>query len=206
MQNWIWKASPYDFQIPWGLILKYSHCTLPQFLLSCSPSESPRAASGLYAEDTFGHLQMDSTITARLSRELHTQRRAARGCTAGKCLRGHSYNTLHTWLSGSHLPWATGPILYFSKKEAKLIPFLQITARDLEPHFDPVLPEDQSCKDQKPQEQLLQEKEIKLTSLLSCRNITVTRPAVRAISSRFGTAPQYCSKSNWATQEAQQCC
>lgn len=53
----------------------------------------------------------------------------------------------------------------------------------------------------------VQEKEeVKVKSLLSCRNIPVTGSAVRDISTPLGTAPQLCSKINWAMQGAPWCC
>lgn len=106
-----WKLQNTISKHDWSLVLKYSHCTLPCFLVSLSSSKNPRAASGLHVEGRFGHLQIGSIITAVLSRELHTHHTAVHGWTTRKCLEGYFNATLSSQgTAESRLHWgATGP-------------------------------------------------------------------------------------------------
>lgn len=209
-----WKLQHKISKHCWGLILKYSHCTLPSFLVSLSSSKNPRARSGLCAEGRFGHLQMGSTITTVLSRELHTEHTAVHNWTTRKCLKGHlnailPCSDLRVLQGATSTEEPQGPVLYFFQEPSKAHSLLANHSQRSITSFYSIVPgKEQSHKKQKPQEQLPSLHRRKSNSNLCCPAGTSQAQGLllETFPPPLGTAPQYCSKINWAMQEASQFC
>lgn len=206
-----WKLQTTISKHDWGLVLKYSHCTLPCFLLSLSSSKNPRAASGLHVEGRFGHLQRGSIISAVLSRELHTHHTAVHGWTTRKCLEGYFNATLCSrGTAESRLHWgATGPStsLFARAEQSSLL--ANHTQRSITSFYSTVPGKEQSHKKQKPQGQLPSPHRSRKSNPNLC-GPAGTSQSQALLSGAFppplGTALWYRSEVNWTMQEAPQYC
>lgn len=99
---------------------------------------------------------MGSTITAVLSRELHTQHTTVHNWTTSKCLEGHLNAALvSACCRASSTAEPQGPVLYFLQEPNKAHSLLANHSQRSITSFYPIVPgKEQFHKKEKPQEEL----------------------------------------------------